>query len=107
MAMIAPAGAWGETCSQALASGEPGRRGITEYWHGYLSGFNLDHFRHVQEHLAAINLDGFVNGKRVDLANAEKLQEYCRAHGDATLAEAADATFEQLERELGAVDNHG
>ena len=95
-----------ETCSQLLASGTAGQRALADFWQGYLSGFNLDHVRHVQERQPAISLSGYANGKRVDLANADRLESYCRVHGDAPLAEAADAVFDQLQHDLGGETGH-
>ncbi len=102
-----PAGAWAATCGEVLRQGGTGQHALAEFWQGYLSGFNLDHLRHVQEREPAINLHGYVNGKRIDLTNAGPLEAYCRSHGDAPLADAADAVFDQMQRDDGGAPAHG
>ena len=99
LAGIVPAPAAAQTCQDALSS-QARTLMLTQFWDGYLTGYNLQRLLNGAFGKAdtVLNLDGFVNGRRVAIGDT-LITYQCRSAPAALLPDAADAALDGFIRD--------
>ena len=82
---------------------------LTQFWDGYITGYNLERLRSgaMGRDGTVLNLDGFVNGRRVAIGDT-LITYQCRATPDAAIPIAAAAALDGFLRDAARpVADHG